>query len=441
MVHDTLGGEDAAWLHMESARSPMVVSGVLDFVERLPIERVRPIVERLAKIPRLRATVAEPPHGVGLPRWVPVEDVDLSYHLRHVDLDDGGEHALRTFLGAEVSATLDPSRPLWRITLVDRPGAGTALVFRIHHAVADGFALLGLMLSVCDPDPALEAQLGRVRPAVALPTIRGAAAAVSRLVLVPPDDPTHLKNPLSGDKGVAWTRPFRLDEIRRVAAATKASVNDVVVAVVAGALRRQLRRRGDHGPGVRVHAMLPVNLRRDTKTVAPGNHVGLVVLDLPVSIEDPIARVGAAEQRMRMLKSTPEAVVAHELLRALGGAPKKVEEVVVSFFAQKTSLVLTNVPGPRVRLKLAGVPISRVFFWVPQAGRLGLGLSVLSYAGDVTIGVIADHAVLERPESLVTDLEAELQTLVDEVSSTEGRGPSLSPSDARAAWRATLEQV
>ena len=440
MDPDTLGGEDAAWLHMESETSPMVVSGVLQLAARLGIEQLRPVVERLAQTPRLRAIVAEPTHAIGLPHWIPAPDVDLDYHLQHVQLDDGDEHSLRAFLGTAVATTLDPKRPLWRVFLVDRPGAGTTVLFRIHHAVADGFALLGLMLSACDPDPAVDDQLGRVRPAVAVPTLRGAAAALRHLVSVPSDDKTHLKNPLAGAKNVAWTKPIPLDIFRHVALATKASVNDVVVAVVSGALARQLRRRGEHTAALRVHAMVPVNLRPDTRTTAPDNHIGLVVLDLPVTIDDPIARVAAAEQRMRLLKASPEALVVHELLRVLGGGPRRLEDVVVSFFAQKTSLVLTNVPGPRIPLKLAGVPITRVIYWVPQAGRLGLGLSVISYAGSVTFGVLADAAVLERPEALATDLEHEIEALARAVASDE-RSEHLSPADARAAWLAKMEPI
>lgn len=416
MEHEKLGGDDSAWLHMESPTSPMVVSGVLELGGPLPIERVRPLVERIARIPRFCATIAEPRRGVGVPSWAPVANVDLDYHLEHVQLEVAGDGALRAFIGTAVTTTLDRTRPLWRVYVIDRPDAGTTILFRVHHALADGFALLALMLSLCDPDPALEERLRLVHPAVAIPTLGSAASALRRLVALPADTETHLKKSLSGEKRVAWTRPIAFADVHDVAHATNASVNDVIVAAVAGALSRELRRRGDQVPGLHLHAMLPVNLRQDTNATRLGNHLGLVMVDLPVSIDDPIARVAAAKHRMDVLKSTPETLVAHELLRGLGVSPRQVEDTVVSFFARKTSLVLTNVPGPKVRLKLGGVPISRIAFWVPQAGRLGLGISALTYAGDLTFGVIADTAVLSHPETLAADLSDGLDDLVRAVS-------------------------
>jgi diacylglycerol O-acyltransferase len=124
---------------------------------------------------------------------------------------------------------------------------------------------------------------------------------------------------------------------------------------------------------------------------------------------------------MRRLKSSPEALVAKQLLRVMGWAPSLVEDLGVAFFAQKASLVLTNVPGPRERLTLAGLPVKRLLFWVPQSGRMGLGVSLFSYAGQVTVGVMADAQVLERPQGLVDDLATELKRIEVASSATAPR--------------------
>lgn len=441
MSSEFLSAEDAAWLHMEHALSPMVVNGVLELGAPLTRERLRALVERLAQNPRFRSVVVEPERDVALPRWKHVEDFDVDHHLEHATLSDGSDETLAAFVGNVVSRRLDPSLPLFRIHAVDRPGHGTTLVFRVHHAIADGFALLGLMLSLCDDQPALHVTNGAIHPAVKVPTIRGAGAALRHLLTLAPDPETSLKGPLSSEKRVAWTPPIPLEVVREVARATGSTINDVLVSLVAGALGRHLARRGERTPGLELHALVPVNLRTTTATAALGNHFGLVLLGLPIGIDDPVGRVAASKQRMDVLKATPEAVVAHELLRVLGRSPRSVEDRVVSYFVKKTSLVLTNVPGPRVRLTLDGIPITRVTFWVPQAGRLGLGISVLSYAGEVTVGIIADACVVANPNTLASDVISELTSLVDEVRGERRDGPRLSPPEAWAAWARSLEPV
>jgi hypothetical protein len=161
--------------------------------------------------------------------------------------------------------------------------------------------------------------------------------------------------------------------------------------------------------------MVPVNLRTPGDALVLGNHFGLVLLPLPLGIGDPLARVGAVSTRMTALKRAREAIVTHTILRAIGVLPQSVEDLGVAFFARKASLVLTNVPGPRVRVSLAGVPVTRLLFWVPQAGKMGLGLSIFSYAGQVTVGVLADAKLIPDPEVLIGDLETELSVLRREI--------------------------
>jgi WS/DGAT/MGAT family acyltransferase len=239
----------------------------------------------------------------------------------------------------------------------------------------------------------------------------GAARSLGRLLTLPADPKTLLKGPLGFDKRVAWSERLALDDIKRVARGAGATVNDVLVATAAGALGRYLARRGENVEGLELHAMVPVNLRESTTPPALGNRFGLVLLGLPVGMTEPFARVAAVKARMDSLKATPEAGVTHALLRAMGHLPRSVEELGVTFFGKKASLVLTNVPGPRARVKLAGVPVSRIMFWVPQSGRMGLGISIFSYAGEVTVGILSDAALVPDPETLAGDLYAELAAL------------------------------
>jgi hypothetical protein len=178
---------------------------------------------------------------------------------------------------------------------------------------------------------------------------------------------------------------------------------------VTGALGRELMAAGE--PVGNVRAMVPVNLRRAVAPQLLGNRFGLVILSLPVGMHDGELRLREVKQRMDRLKSTPEAYVGMDLLRVLGRLPLDLEELGAAFFAKKSSLVLTNVPGPREPLHLGGVKIARVMFWVPQAARLGLGVSIFSYADQVTIGVIADAHVLPHPETMVSAIDDEMAAL------------------------------
>jgi hypothetical protein len=406
MAHELLGGEDAAWLRMEESTNPMIVNGVLELAAPLALADAFVLLARLASIPRFRARVA-PPAMLGRPSWQGVDDFDITQHVERVELAEKGEAALRSFIAGAVGGLLDPRRPLWHAYVIDRPGAGTTILCRVHHCLGDGFALLGVLLSLCD-----QAALGRVNVprAASRGALRSSAKALWRMVTLPPDRRTLLKGPLGTEKRVAWTDPVALTSIKEVARRSMATVNDVLVAVTAGALGRYLSRRGDATEGLELHAMVPVNLRSAGPSDL-GNRFGLVLLGLPIGLDEPEVRVGAVKQRMKLLKATPEALVAHALLRAMGWAPRAIEDLAVTFFGKKTSLVLTNVPGPRTRLTLGGIDVSRIMFWVPQAARMGLGISIFSYAGEVTIGVLSDAGLVPDPETLVADMHAELFAL------------------------------
>lgn len=419
MTEDLLGGEDTAWLHMEEATNPMVVNGFLELAAPLPIHRVYEVLEHLAAIPHFRAHVVDPKAHVGVPSWAEAADFDLEHHVEHVVLASAEGAELRALVGRAVSGLLDMNRPLWRVYVIDRPGAvegqvgSTTLLFRIHHSIADGFALLGVLLSLCDDGGGVHAEpvAAPHTPRGAPPGITDAAQALARLVVLPADPKTLLKGPLGAEKRVAWSEPLALAAVKDVARMTSATVNDVLVATASGALGRYLARRGETTAGLELRAMVPVNLRANAATEALGNQFGLFVLALPVGVGDPLARVQAVHERMNHLKATPEAVVTHGLLRAMGWAPRPVEDLAVAFFGTKTSLVLTNVPGPRARLTLAGVGVSRIMFWVPQSGRMGLGISIFSYAGEVTIGIISDAGLVPDPEALVADIHDEYAAL------------------------------
>ncbi len=254
---------------------------------------------------------------------------------------------------------------------------------------------------------------------------RGAsgADALAKLVLMPPDPITPFKGPLGVEKMAAWSDPIPLDEVKAVGKALGGTVNDVLLASVTGALRRYLEGRGALSPGLEFRAVVPVNLRRPEEEHELGNRFGLVFLSLPVGVEDPVERLFELKERMDEIKGSPEAIVALALLGAIGTAPIPVERLVVELFGRGGTGVMTNVAGPRQRIRLAGRPATGMMFWVPQSGRLGLGVSILSYAGGVSLGVATDAGLVPDPEAILDGFRAEFDALAEAARRQESPAP------------------
>ena len=455
MPSEPLSAVDTAWLHMEDPTNLMMVTGILVFDEVLDFGRLTALFERkLLPIPRFTHRVVEPRLPFGPPRWETDRTFDLKSHLHRVALHPpGDESALRELVSDLMSTPLDFSKPLWQFHLVEGFGKGSALVGRLHHSIGDGIALVRVLLSMADggatfhepavaPDephgwerlvpflePAAKAISRTIRATESLvregvETLahpghllelaeRGAsgADALVKLLLMTPDPPTPFKGPLGVAKRAAWSPPIPLGEIKGVGKSLGATVNDVLLASVTGALRRYLDARGTALRDLEFRAVVPVNLRRPEEEHELGNRFGLVFVALPVGIEEPLERLVELKERMDEIKRSPEAVVALGLLGAIGTAPAEVERLVVDLFGRGGTGVMTNVMGPRQPVSFTGVPAREMMFWVPQSGRLGLGVSILSYAGGVSLGVATDAGLVPDPEALLEGFRAEFDAL------------------------------
>lgn len=428
-----LAGEDSAWLHMDRPSNPMVITALLELDGVIAMPVLRGILEdRLLRFDRFRERVVEPALGAGAPSWQRDPEFALERHVFHHVLRSADDTELRAAIDAVASSVLDRRHPLWQMHVFERPECGTVIVARIHHAIADGFALLGVLLALCDgttradsPGVAPRDWLAATRAAMArlgehLAQPRrvlgdvGLAArgltSLARLVLLPPDHRSQLRGPLGSHKRVAWTRPLALSAIKTAGRREGATVNDVVMAALAGGLRRYLLRGGTRVRDIR--AMIPVNQRALGRPVQLGNRFGLVVLALPLEIAAPRPRLRELKRRMDALKRSAEALVGMAIVSAMGLAPRGLESLGVRFFSAKASMVLTNVPGPRTALRFGGHTLSRMLFWVPQSGDLGLGLSIFSYVDTVSIGVMADAIRVPDPERLVADIEDALTEIL-----------------------------
>jgi diacylglycerol O-acyltransferase / wax synthase len=459
---ERLASVDAAWLRMEEPTNLMMITAVLWFDERPDWERLKAVIrERLVeRFPRFRQRLVEPAGLLAAPYWEEDPAFELDAHLRHAVVPPPGDRdALEALVSQWMGVPLERSRPLWQFHLVDGFGLGGALLVRIHHTLADGMALARVLLSLMDesaveehftpePLPPREApepgwgRLLRGARAVASGTRaawkRGAelmsepihvgdlvregargAAALSRLALLPSDPPTVLRGELGPVKRAAWSAPIPLEAVKAIGRAMESTINDVLLAALTGALRRYLEERG--GAVEDVRAFIPVNLRPLDAPIPRelGNRFGLVFLDLPVKEVDPRRRLRALKQRMDALKRSPEAALTFGMLGMVGLAPAVVERAAVEMLAAKGTLIVTNVPGPRHPVYLAGTKLAGLMFWVPQSGKVGLGVSIFSYAGQVTVGISVDAGLVPDPHRLVSAFQAELEALA--ATATEGR--------------------
>lgn len=412
---EPMNAVDAAWLQMEEPVNSMTITGVLAFEERLDFAELRRIVqERLVRHERFRAS----PVGsgsLGRPAWIHAEWVDLDYHLVRVSLPGAGEkQELQGFVSQLMATQLDLHRPLWRLYYVDNFRYGSAIVARVHHCVGDGMSLVRVLLGLADNGAdvgSLTPQaVGRANtktviestsPTSPLSVATSVVATLWRLLARRRDPSTRVKGPLVVAKRCAWSQPLPLEDVKAIGKRLDATVNDVLVSAVAGALRLYLAEKGDDLDGLRLRAVVPVNLRPLDDLDRLGNRFGLVFLPLPVGEANPIARLETVKRRMNRIKRSPEAFVTFALLRLIGFTGPGFVSWAINLFGTKASAVLTNVPGPREALRLAGKVVDGLMFWVPQSGHLGLGVSILSYRGGVRVGIAGDAALLPDPEVLV----------------------------------------
>ncbi|OJX08322.1 MAG: hypothetical protein BGO72_02875 [Burkholderiales bacterium 70-64] len=455
MGRERMSSVDTAWLRMDSARNLMMIVGV--FVFEAPVEMARlarVLEERLLVYPRFRQKIESDAVGHA---WVDDEEFRLDRHLRRVRLrGSGGDRELQQLAARLAVQPLDPAHPLWQFHLVENYRGTCAMVTRIHHCIADGIALVGVMLSLTDAvaprrDPG-EGGAGEVESnpwaPYLKPLTRGTVAAIDAtgtlvtksidvaahpdrladytqvgtrvirdtlaILLMSDDTPTRLKGTPGGRKAFAWNDPLALDEVKAVCRGLGASVNDVLLACAAGALRRYLLARGDEvAPDCEIRAMVPVNLRPESEPVGGlGNRFGLVPLCLPVGIASPVERVAEIRRRMSELKAGYQPAVAYVLLAIAGHLPHLVQTEVLEYLGNKGSMVMTNVPGPTAMIRMAGVPLSRMMFWVPQSGDIGLGVSILSYAGGVQFGLMSDVALCPDPQRIIDGFAPEFERLV-----------------------------
>jgi diacylglycerol O-acyltransferase / wax synthase len=451
---------DTAWLRMDSPSNLMMIVGVWSLKPSIEYDELcRRVQERLLKYNRFRQRVVEDTAGA---TWVEDTDFDIERHVLREKLPKHAkgkaQAALQDRVGELAVQPLDPKHPLWQMHLIEDYEGGSALIVRIHHCIADGIALISVTMSLVDGGEAPPERKRKDAPAGAEDwiaqtlikpftdmTVKALGAAgegavkslgmlrdphkgiegsidlaklayqvisdAAALALMPDDSKTRLKGKPGGSKRVAWCQPIPLDEVKAVGKALNCSVNDVLLSCVAGALGEYLTTLGDDVAGQEIRAMIPVNLRPVEHAYKLGNRFGLVPLVLPIGMENPIERVYEVRRRMNALKGSTQPLLAFGVLAVAGLLIKPAQDAILALFGKKTTAVMTNVPGPRDKLKFLGSTLEQSMFWVPQSGDIGLGVSILSYGGGVQFGVMTDTALCPDPQKIIDEFEPEFAKL------------------------------
>jgi WS/DGAT/MGAT family acyltransferase len=411
---------DAVWLQ-DSPDNPMVINGVYT-TDHLDLETVRQLfLKRVVmadggrRYPRFRKKVV---FRRRRPYWEDDPDFEIARHIVPAEVERLASDAdLQEYLSWAASQSLPADRPLWQIQHVEHyDDDGSAFVVRFHHCMADGIAIVPIILSLMDelrPDERLHTVPARPLASrvgqVVLASLASPLVLLTRAVWRPDHHALHGPRP-TGKKRVSWTRPFPLELVKRAKNRFGATVNDVLMACVSGGVGKYLEdHEGRRVPYFRVS--MPVNMRGPKEPIGMGNRFAAVPLTLP-SPKDLVERLAAVKRRMDMLKGGLEPMVIYGAVQVfLSALPFQVSRRLIDFFANKCTSVVTNVPGPTHELTLGGRKVRTLMYWVPQRASIGVGISILTFAGHVQLGVIADTELVSDPALLVRSIEAEFDDL------------------------------
>jgi WS/DGAT/MGAT family acyltransferase len=453
---DRLSGLDSSFLHLERGASHMHVGACAVVEGPTPAyhELLDAIESRLHLVPRYRQRLAFVPFEQGRPVWVDDPHFNPGFHVRHTALPrPGGEPELKLLAGRIFSQSLDRSRPLWEIWLVDGVADDRfALLFKTHHALVDGISGVDIATVLFDasPDPAPVAPPEHEWIPRPLPSdAQLLADALLERATVPREIARGIRAALRGPRQIAgkvgeafvgigamaWAglaaappSPFNvrigphrrftwveseLAEMKAIKHALGGTVNDVVLAAVTGALGTYMREHGHQTDGVTLKAMVPMSVRADLERGALGNRVTAMAAPLPVGLEDPIARLLKIRHEMQGVKESGQAVGAQVLTELTGFAPPTIMAQAARLQARQRlfNVVVTNVPGPQMPLYVLGRELQSMFPMVPLAENTALGIAVISYNGQMNFGLNADYDALADLENLADALRAAIDEL------------------------------
>jgi len=471
---DRLTSIDASFLTQETSDSHMHVGAVLIFEGPPPgyddlLEHVR---SRLHQVPRFRQKLAFPPMELGRPFWIDDPSFNLEYHLRHSALPSpGSEEQLRNMAARVFSQQLDRTKPLWELWLVQGlKRKRFALISKTHHAVVDGVSGVDIATVLFDVTPVPEPvepdhtwvpapepsgadlaargvegiattpfRLARrllnaaQHPGPAAAQATEAAEALGEVAwsLANPAPEVPLNVDIGSHRRFDWVRSD-LHELKRIKNALGGTVNDVVLTVVSGALRRWLRARGVKTEGLELRALVPVSIRASDEHGQLGNRIAAVRGPLPVYVEDPVRRLQAVRESMGDVKGSKQALGAEVISRFNDFAPPTLlaQASRLNFSTRLFNLIVTNVPGPQLPLYVLGRELEDVFPVAFLPENHALAIAIMSYNHGIGFGLLSDYDAMDDVELIVDGIKASIA----ELGEAAKRAPARSEAEpARSA--------
>ncbi|RFP19361.1 MULTISPECIES: wax ester/triacylglycerol synthase family O-acyltransferase [unclassified Duganella] len=427
---------DYAWHRMDTDKNLMVINSILLFEGAVDMERlISTIGLRLPNYPRFTQKVVQ---RRGRPHWVEDDQFNIAQHIKLEQMSqEVSREELQGHMTRIAHLPLERDRPMWHMTVLDRVNGGHAIVFRVHHCITDGLGLVHVLNHLTDdngvhgrtPSPVGHPHRATVaQNAVCSAVVRGVswlkiAFHVARLSVLWPDAPSQFKASMTGTKQLVWLPPLEMDRVRAMSKRMGVTLNDVWVAAVSGALRNYLGERGQRPDGRALRAAVTFNLREKANAFQLGNEFGLVAVDLPTNMDDPCARLRQSSERMTAIKRSHQPRATMAFLSIAGCLPTALQHFALNLFTSKGSVVLTNIEGPGSRRYLAGSRMTDLICWVPQAGKLGVGLAFISYAGQIQLALFVDTDLVPDPERLMTLTYDAFEELELATRATPGEAP------------------
>jgi diacylglycerol O-acyltransferase / wax synthase len=460
---DRLSSIDASFLTNESSASHMHVGAVLIFEGPPPTyeDFLEHVSSRLEVVPRYRQKLTFPPLRSGRPIWIDDPNFNLEYHVRHTALPKpGGEEQLQRLVSRLFSQQLDRSKPLWELWLVQGlERKRFALINKTHHALVDGVAGIDITTVLLDlkpvPEPAHPDEDWTPRPepsGVELlakgvrdvagaplglgrrianttphpePAARNAAHALEGLgefawALANPAPQVPLNVEVGPHRRYAWVRSD-LETFKRIKNALGGTVNDVVLTVVAGALRSWLQKRGVRTEGLELRAQVPVSIRAEDERGRLGNRIAAMRAPLPVYVADPVRRLGIVREAMDGLKASKQALGAEVISRFNDFAPPTLlaQSARINFSTRLFNLIVTNVPGPQIPLYVLGRELDEFFPVAFLPPHQALAIAIVSYNGEITFGLLADYDSMEDVDEIAEGISAAIAELDEAARDSE----------------------
>jgi WS/DGAT/MGAT family acyltransferase len=442
---------------INSPTSLNTITGMMTLKGAVNIDIIKKMIhQRLLAYDRFREKVAIKDNK---PIWHVDENFDLSCHFHHTALPAPGDYdTLQAEISHLMSIPLDPTKPLWKVNLIDNYQGQSVIVYRLHHALADGIALIKVVFSLTGntPEESLEDKtlvIEEVPPA----TITSIADRVNEFVhfgesmyheaqelLKEPevlkqnlkdtwDSAVELgklffgksvggsaaiyKGEMSVRKKPAWTaQAIDLKVIKKISKANGVTINDVLLGLMTGAIRYHMI-LNHQKPVDEMRVVIPVNLRKKNETIKVENKIGMISLELPIHIEDPLERLKLIRTKTLILKNSLEPIIIYNLLQVMADViPKNLEKKFADLIGSKVGAVVTNVPGPKKSIYLAGAEVEDMMFWVPQTSTLGMGVSLISYNDKAYLGVVTDPNIINDPDNIIEGFYKEFEVLASLVN-------------------------